>query len=176
MALHLQPITLAEAQAYVNQNHRHHIAPWGWKYGMAATDGERIIGIATVGRPVARRQDDGWTLEVTRCCTDGARNACSKLYAAAEAVALGLGFRRVITYTLAEEEGASMRAANWRDLGERQSHTWNMPSRPREDKHPTGTKRLWMSPRSVETKHLAPRLVVPTGPEDASQLSLWQPV
>lgn len=173
MPLYLMPISLAEVQAYVDRFHRHHVAPWGWKFGMAVGDGDKIVGVASVGRPVARRQDDGWTLEVTRCCTDGTRNACTKLYAAAEQVAMGLGYRRLITYTLAEEEGASLRAANWRDLGERKSHTWNMPSRPREDKHPTGTKRLWMSPRSVETKHLAPRLVVTAAPTGVEQPTLW---
>lgn len=102
-------------------------------------------GVAIVGRPVARLLDNGWTLEVNRVCTDGARNACSMLYGAAWRAAKALGFRRLITYTLPEEGGASLRASGWYCVGERGGGTWDRPnnSRPRVDKHPTQVKLLW---------------------------------
>jgi hypothetical protein len=80
--LALQPITLGEANAFVAEHHRHSRPVLSWKFGVAINDGARIVGVGIAGRPVARFLDDGWTLEVTRVCTDGARNACSMLYAA----------------------------------------------------------------------------------------------
>lgn len=81
--LEITPMTLKEANAYVEQNHRHHGPVVGHKFSIGCSDGEKIVGVAIVGRPVARHLDDGWTLEVNRLCTDGTRNACSMLYAAA---------------------------------------------------------------------------------------------
>jgi hypothetical protein len=88
-------------------------------------------------------RDDGWTLEVTRLCTDGTANACSFLYGAARRAAFALGYRRLGTYLLASENGASVRAAGWRMVGEVKGRSWSCPSRPREDKHPTVDKHLY---------------------------------
>lgn len=96
-----------------------------------------------VGRPVARRLDNGWTLEVTRCCTDGAKNAASMLYATAWRAARALGYRRLITYTLEEEPGTSLDAAGWKNIGMTPGKSWSVPSRPRIDTHPLGQKKLW---------------------------------
>lgn len=84
MALEIVPITLKEANQFVLDHHRHHGPVTGHKFSIAASDGEKIVGVVIVSRPVSRHLDDGWTLEVTRLCTDGARNACSMLYAAAK--------------------------------------------------------------------------------------------
>ena len=81
--LEICPMTLKEANAYVEQYHRHHKPVVGHKFSIGCSDGEKIVGVAIVGRPVARHLDDGWPLEVNRLCTDGTRNACSMLYAAA---------------------------------------------------------------------------------------------
>jgi hypothetical protein len=96
-----------------------------------------------VGRPVARHADDGWTLEVTRCCTDGTQNACSTLYAAAWRAARALGYHRLITFTLPQEGGASLRASGWRELYRTKGGSWDREDRPRVDKHPTQPKTLW---------------------------------
>lgn len=77
--LEICPMTLKEANAYVEQYHRHHKPVVGHKFSIGCSDGEKIVGVAIVGRPVARHLDDGWTLEVNRLCTDGTRNACSML-------------------------------------------------------------------------------------------------
>lgn len=81
--LEIVPMTLREANAFVEQNHRHHGPVAGHKFSIGLSDGEQIVGVAIIGRPVSRHLDDGWTLEVNRLCTDGSRNACSMLYAAA---------------------------------------------------------------------------------------------
>jgi hypothetical protein len=103
----------------------------------------RVVGVVTVGRPVARMLDNGYTLEVTRCCTDGTPHACSKLYAAAWRATRALGYRRLITYTLAEEPGTSLTAAGWRVVGQTSGGSWSCPSRPRVDLAPLGQKKLW---------------------------------
>lgn len=105
MPLEVVPITFKEANEFVRRYHRHHGPVQGYKFaiGLADTERNEIVGVVIVGRPVARYLDDGWTLEVTRLCTDGTRNACSKLYAAAWRAARALGYRRLITYTLPED-------------------------------------------------------------------------
>jgi hypothetical protein len=141
----LCPITLTDAAAFVKQKHRHHKPPQGGLFAVAcAVDGsEEPCGVAIVGRPVARMSDDGWTAEVTRLCTDGTPNACSMLYRAAWRAARSLGYRRLITYTLAEEGGASLRASGFTLLGEAGGGSWSRGNRPRVDKHPTQGKLKW---------------------------------
>ena len=101
----LQPITFKEANEFIKEHHRHHLPPQGWKFGIAVNNGDKVVGIVTVGRPVARQLDDGLTLEVTRCCTDGTKNACSMLYGAAWRAGKALGYKKMITYTLRDLQG-----------------------------------------------------------------------
>lgn len=146
LTLVITPIDLDEACAWVDTHHRHHDAPVGHKFSIAVSvDALRVAGVVMVGRPVSKHQQDGWTLEVTRCCTDGTRNACSILYRAAWRASRELGFRRLITYTLPCEGGASLRAAGFTLLGERRSGNWNVKSRPRIDTSELlqGQKLLW---------------------------------
>lgn len=105
MALRTQPVTKRAADAFIRRLHRHHTPTTGWLFGLAVSDGGKVAGVIVVGRPVSRVLDDGWTAEVTRCCTDGTRNACSMLYASAWRAARALGYRRMVTYTLPEEGG-----------------------------------------------------------------------
>lgn len=140
------PINLAKANAYVATHHRHHKPTVGHKFSVAVADATGTVrGVAIVGRPVARHCDDGWTLEVNRCCTDGVRNGCSILYGAAWRVAKAMGYKRLITYTLPSEGGASLRGAGWTCVGERGGGNWNVKSRPRVDtaQELQGRKWLW---------------------------------
>jgi len=148
MHLNLQPITYGEAVAFVKAHHRHHGEPNRrcHVFSVAVNDGESIRGIATCGRPVARHRVDGWTLEVSRCCTDGAKNASSMLYATCWRAARALGYRRLITYTLATESGTSLRAAGYRVIGKTRGDSWSRPCRRRTDKSPTDPKLLWQVP------------------------------
>ena len=142
--LELQPITFREAQEFIRLHHSHHLPPHGWKFGIAVNDGEKVVGVITIGRPIARHYDDGWTFEVTRCCTDGStKNAASMLYGAAWRAVKAMGYKRLITYTLIEEAGTSLAAAGWKAIYETRGGEWSCKSRPRVDKHPTGQKVLW---------------------------------
>ena len=143
VGLKLCPVSFADACAYVNRYHRHHPAPQGHKYSIAVADGEKVVGVVIVGRPVARGFDDGWTLEVTRNCTDGTSNAASMLYGAAWRAARAMGYRRMVTYTLAAEPGISLLAAGWKVIRQTKGGSWNCGARPRIDNHPIGQKLLW---------------------------------
>lgn len=110
---HVVPITLKQAREFVAKHHRHSKPPVGWKFGLGLQIGEMLVGVATAGRPVARHFDDGLTLEVNRTCTDGTRNGNSMLYGAVWRAAKAMGYLRCITYTQADETGASLRAAGW---------------------------------------------------------------
>lgn len=143
MSLALQPITYREACRFISDHHRHHNPPQGYLFGVAVNDGDRVVGVATVGRPVARMLQDGYTAEVTRCCTDGTPHVASKLYAACWRASRAMGYRRLITYTLATENGTSLTAAGWIALYQTDGGNWSRPSRPRVDTHPTEQKTLW---------------------------------
>jgi hypothetical protein len=145
VSLIITPINFDEANAFISKFHRHHKPMQGCKFCVAVSDDEKVVGVAIVGRPVARMLDNGWTLEVNRCCTDGTKNACSMLYSASWKAAKALGYQRLITYTLPEEGGASLRASNWKCLGLKGGGNWNVKSRPRVDTDELlrGQKLLW---------------------------------
>jgi len=143
MGLELCPIGLDEANAFVAKHHRHHGKVVGHKFSLGAVLNKVVVGVAIVGRPVARARDDGMTLEVARLCSDGTRNVCSFLYGACARAAFALGYKRIGTYILASENGASLRAAGWRQIGETKGRSWSCPSRPRVDTTPAQDKFLF---------------------------------
>ena len=143
MSLASLPIDLDEANEFVRLHHRHHRAVVGHKFSIGAVNENKIVGVVIVGRPVARQRDDGLTLEVTRLCTDGTRNACSFLYGAAARATFALGYKKIGTYILASENGASLKASGWRLIGSTPGRSWSVPSRPRVDKHPLQRKLLF---------------------------------
>lgn len=141
----------ADVFADVDEHHRHHDAPQGWKFGVAVYNGPKRVGVAVVGRPVSRmiQTTQPQTLEVTRVCTWGdrrqRRNAASKLYGACVREARKLGATKLITYTIADvEDGASLRASGFHVEVERAGGgSWSRTDRPREDRAPTGAKTRW---------------------------------
>lgn len=135
MTLRAVPIDLREARTFVANFHRHNGAPAGGKFAIGASDGDRLIGVAIVSRPVGRRLDDGQTAEVIRVCVldDAPKGSCSFLYARCWTAAKAMGYSRIVTYTLQSESGASLRGAGWRVLAEltaRDPSQWqNRPGR-----------------------------------------------
>ncbi len=105
--LTLIPVSLAQANEFVRQHHRHHKPVAGHKFSIGCAENGRLCAVAIVGRPVSRYLDDGFTLEVNRLCSDGTKNACSILYTAAARAARAMGYRKIITYTLDTESGAA---------------------------------------------------------------------
>lgn len=144
----LQPISLKDAKAFVDAHHRHNSAPQGHKFSIALSDGFQTIGVIIVGRPIARGNQDGCTLEVTRCCVlKGYANACSKLYAAAWRASKAMGYTRLISYTLNSEAGSSLKAVGFKVIGETRERLkgWDTPARPRQlaERYPTQKKKVW---------------------------------
>ena len=139
--LSFKPITFKVAKAFVSSNHRHHKPPVGYKFVVGLVDqNDDLIGVVIAGRPVARRLDNGYTLEITRCCTNGTFNACSMLYSSACRIAKNMGYRKVITYILESEIGTSLEACGFERTIKTPGKTWSVPSRKRNDKHPLGPK------------------------------------
>ncbi len=144
MALNLRPITFVELKEYIKLHHRHHGIPQGWLWGHAVENDDGVlVGACSVGRPVARALDDGYTCEVTRLCTNGTFNACSILYAASRRASEAKGFRRILTYILETEDGTSLKASGWNLLWKTSGGSWNSKGRPRVDKHPTCPKHCY---------------------------------
>lgn len=145
----LRPVTLREARAFTDAHHRHNQGTQGHKFSIGLTRDGQLIGVVTVGRPVARGLDDGRTCEITRCCVlEGERNANSKLYGAAVRAAKAMGYRRAVTYTTMEEPGSSVKACGFRADGIVKGRDWNTPSCPRRtleaEKYPRGDKIRWV--------------------------------
>lgn len=120
-------VTRDEAGAFVAKHHRHLEPALGDRFCLGCWHVERaeLVGVAVVGRPTARGIDQAAVVEVTRCATDGTRNACSWLYQRSADVARCLGFRAVITYTRGGESGSSLRALGWwSHVLEAKEHSW----------------------------------------------------
>jgi|SRR5918996_1892645 hypothetical protein len=153
MALELVAISLDEAKQFVGEEHRHHAPPVGHKFSIGAavrSSGDRadfpsLVGVVVVGRPVARAVNHRRVAEVTRLATNGTKNACSFLYAAAARAAQAMGFRKIQTYILASEPGTSLKAAGWLFDGWTEGGDWNRGKRTgRRTDQPMGPKQRWI--------------------------------
>jgi hypothetical protein len=126
-------ITQREANDFVIRHHRHHSKVVGSIFQLGLFVGGELQATSIVARPVARRIDFRAVCELTRLCSNGYENACSKLYGSSARIAKEMGFQRIITYILASESGASLKAAGWTIENESAGGgEWSKPSRPRE--------------------------------------------
>ena len=144
--LRLGAVTQRAAKQFIARHHRHCPPPCGWRYGIAAYNASRLVGVVWVGRPVARLLDFTRIVEVNRLCTLDtplAKQAASMLLAAAAREAKRRGFCSTITYTLAEESGVSLRAAGWREDGQSRGGTRSRQGRTRSE-HAKGPKTRWI--------------------------------
>ena len=112
------PLTLADANAFVTQHHRHNKKVQGHRFSIGVVFDSFLFGVAIVGRPVARKLDDGITAEVTRLCVleDAPKNCCSYLYRASWKAWSAMGGQRLITYTLDVESGSSLKGAGFKQV------------------------------------------------------------
>ena len=141
----LAPCFIKDAKAWVGLHHRHSGVPQGGLFACRLIDeaGE-THGVGVAGRPVARGLCDGWTVEITRVCTDGCPNGCSMIYGSLCRAAKALGYRRVVTYTLAAESGASLKASGFAVAATVVADTWDRPGRKRATvKRDAGPKLRW---------------------------------
>lgn len=140
--LNIRPCELKDANAFVASLHRHHKPVVGHRFSIKAVNEEgAVVGVAIVGRPVARQVNASEVLEVTRLCTDGTRNACSLLYAAAARIGKELGYREIQTYILETESGVSLVASGWKNVGVCGGGQWkHTDGKPRREDQPTCKK------------------------------------
>lgn len=136
------PITFKEACEFIAENHRHHKPAIGHKFSIGCEKNGRLVGVAVCGRPVSRHLDDGKTCEINRLCTDGTYNACSMLYGACCRIAKEMGYKKIITYILESENGASLRASNFICEGRAGGVKWN-GSRDTGQEYPHEMKTRW---------------------------------
>ena len=141
----IRPIELVDANRFIAAHHRHHKPVQGHRFSICAVAEGKIVGVATVGRPVARMTDHLRTLEVTRLCTDGTPNACSALYAAAARAGVALGFERIQTFVLQSETGHSLSASGWVLDGVNTGGQWkHSDGKPRRTDQPIEPKARWV--------------------------------
>ncbi len=143
MSLEIVPMSMQDARAFVDHIHRHHRAPQSGLFAVGVAKDNVVVGVAIVGRPIARCLQDEWTAEVTRVATDGSKNACSMLYGACWRAARALGYRKLVTYTLSQESGISLRASGWKVVAQVSGRSWNCEARPRVDRYPLQDKLRW---------------------------------
>ena len=135
----LDRIAFRDARRFIDRHHAHLPAPTGWRFGQGLWNGPDLLGVVTVGQPLARAFDRHQVVEVTRLCVRRDRpdalkwNACSALYGWAAREAQLRGFRRIITYTRDDENGASLRGAGWTREARAGGRSWNWRGRPRTD-------------------------------------------
>lgn len=123
MSLTVVPVTLKEANLFVLNFHRHNapVQRDGGRFAIGICDDRgEMWGVAIVARPLARSLDDGLTAEVRRTCVrpNAPRNVNSMLFGRCWRIWQQMGGRRMITYTLTTESGASLRGAGWTVVGE----------------------------------------------------------
>lgn len=141
----MKPITLKEANEFVSNYHRHHKPTVGHKFSIGCTNNNgKLCGVAICGRPISRFLDDGQTLEINRLCTDGTHNACSFLYGACVRIAKNMGYKKVITYILKSENGASLKASNFICEGEAGGEMWTGKRSGRDNGVPKEKKTRWV--------------------------------
>lgn len=138
------PIELKDANEFVANLHRHHPPVYRDKFRLACiADDGHMCGVIQAARPVSRHLDNGKTIEVVRCCTDGTYNACSFLYSRIARIAKEMGYSKIITYILDNELGTSLKASGWQKEADTRGHDWSCPSRPRNTKAPQCNKQRW---------------------------------
>ena len=131
--LSVAPISLHEANEFIENYHRHNKPVQGHKYAIAACT-NKLVGVAIVGRPVARLLQDGFTSEVTRLCVvdDAPKGTCSFLYGRCWRIWQQMGGKRMVTYTLKSESGSSLKGAGWKIMGEVKGGAWDREKRNRD--------------------------------------------
>ena len=114
------PLTLIDCNEYIQNFHRHNKPVQGSKFAFGCKYKGKLVAVCVVGRPIARYKDDGFTAEVTRTCVfdDAPKGVNSFLYSRAWKAWKAMGGKRIITYTLQSESGASLRGAGWKILHE----------------------------------------------------------
>ncbi len=137
------PIELKAANKFVANLHRHHDPVYRDKFRIGCEIDGKLVGVIQLARPVSRELDNGKIIEAVRLCTDGTPNVCSFLYSRAARIAQEMGYSKIITYILENENGTSLKACGWHKEADTRGGNWSTPSRPRNTTAPTCGKQRW---------------------------------
>jgi hypothetical protein len=161
--LGLGDIGFGLARRFIDRHHAHCAAPLTWRFGQACWNGTTMIGVVSVGNPVARALCSQGALEVNRLCIRRdipralAWNAASMLYGWSAREAERRGWSRIVTYTRADEDGGSLIAAGWTPEATVRGRGWHSGQRARTNCNAFIDKTRW-------GKALHPRTRVVTDP------------
>jgi len=146
-------VPLSAAAKFVAKHHRPHDPTQGGIVAIGLWEGEQLVGVSVIGRPVSRELQRQGVVEVTRNCVlpdlkpsgQHASGAASMLYSRARRLASDLGFAKIVTYTLPDEKGASLKGDGWQcDLELVGGGEATRPSRKRAAASwPTTKKKRW---------------------------------
>ena len=171
------PIKLKDANIFVAQNHRHNkpIDHRSHRFSLGLLNGEELIGVAIAGLPIARKQDDGKTLEIMRVCVkEGHPNANSMLYGRVRRIAGLMGYERIITYTLQSESASSLKGVGAVKEAEiNRPSKWSRPARPRIEQNVYKEKKVrWNLPPLNQSREARARQESDRGsePEEAQRV------
>lgn len=149
MTLRLRPWTVKKAIPFVASVHRHLPRVQGAMWCASVRRGSDVVGVALVGHPARMLATDDATLCVLRVAViGGAHNACSMLYGACSKMAKASGCDNLVTYTLPDEPGTSLKAAGWVSDGLTDGGEHDRPSRRRPKAVDPRPKRRWWAPWS----------------------------
>ncbi len=129
--MRVSPCFISDAKRFIAKHHRHNLPPVSGLFAVGLLHEGALVGVGIAGRTVARALNDGFTIEITRCCTIGTANASSMIYGALCRAAKALGWRRVVTYTRQDESGISLKAAGFVIVASVPAAIWDTPARPR---------------------------------------------
>jgi hypothetical protein len=142
--LFIRPVTLVEANRFVQRFHRHHAPAVGHRWSIGLNRGTELCGVVICGRPKSRMLPQDSLIEINRLATDGTKNACSKLYGTCSAIARPMGYADIETAILEHEPGTSLRAAGFEFRRMTEGGDWNRPSRDgRRTDQPQCPKQIW---------------------------------
>ncbi len=153
MSHRIVPMELREANEFIANLHRHHDPVQGHRFSIGYEKEGKLVGVATIGRPVARNTNQKEVLEVTRLCTDGTQNSCSALYSAAARIAKAMGYLSIQTFILDSEPGTSLLASGWEFVGYTNGGKWSGTygdGKSRKNTHPIERKQKWVKVVAVK--------------------------
>jgi len=156
--LRLRGISFAAARSFIARHHSHCGPPAAWRFGSSVLNGTTLIGVVMVGNPVARLLCGRGTLEVNRLCIRRdvpralAWNAASMLYSWSAREVARRGWSHIVTYTRADENGTSPRAAGWTKEATVRGRGWHSARRRRSNRNGFIDKVRW-----GRTLHPTPR-------------------
>ena len=170
--LTLGDVGFGVARRFIERNHARCGAPVTWRFGQGCWNGSTLIGIVSVGNPVARVLASQGALEVNRLCIRRdvpralAWNCASMLYGWSAREAEQRGWQHIVTYTRADEDGGSLVAAGWTRQALVRGRSWHSGRRPRGNRNAFIDKVRWgkaLHPRRAAQAPAKPKSERPGG-------------